>query len=277
MEENPNEETVIPSFENRFNIKTDIDQARIAFINRVENMIVRNLFLNYRWIQRDDYTRKIKWRLANRFGEKFNPKHSFAFYHGDDFYRCLRALEIAYKALPKDSQKNEIASIIIDLINNSELDLGITWQNGAFWASGVKQLDKPLINENLQWLSQHGYETVLDPFQKGLSHFLDSINKSTNLSDVITDMYESLEAMGKIVLKNNKDLSANKEKFISFLKLNKYYSKMLGDFIEYANEYRHGAEAGTQKPPLRRDEVEAFIYMTGLFIRLATQHSESIS
>jgi len=47
------------------------------------------------------------------------------------------------------------------------------------------------------------------------------------------------------------------------------YKKLLKAYIEYANEFRHAAEEGTPKPALSPAEVESFVYMTGVFIRLA--------
>ncbi len=271
MSEKLNQQNPVPSFENRFNITSNIDEAKRAFINRVDNIIVKNFFLNRKKVNISVYYGRILWAIANEFGEIFDVTNTFAFYHNYIFHRCLKALEISYRILPRKSQKQYLDSIISTLVNDSEVDLGITWQNGIFRPSGAKQLDTVLINETLQWLSQYGYATVLTPFEKGLSHFLDSIDKPALLSDVITDIYESLEAMVKITLKNDNDLSGNKEKFISVLGLSKYYRKMLGDYIEYANEYRHGVQEGVERPSPKRNEVEAFTYMTGLFIRLAIQ------
>ena len=46
---------------------------------------------------------------------------------------------------------------------------------------------------------------------------------------------------------------------------------MLKEYIGYANEYRHGLKQTKQRITPNRNEVEAFIYTTGLFIRLAIQ------
>jgi hypothetical protein len=90
------------------------------------------------------------------------------------------------------------------------------------------------------------------------------------LADVVTDMYEALETTAKFVTGNQtKDLSGNREKFVTQLKLSPYYKIILRDYIEYANEYRHGIELSRERIPLISKEVEAFIYLTGLFIRLA--------
>lgn len=82
-------------------------------------------------------------------------------------------------------------------------------------------------------------------------------------------MYEALEALAKIVAGRDKDLSANAEAFISAVKLSNGYKRILKEYIVYANTIRHAGKAGQAKPDLMRKEVESFVYMTGLFIRLA--------
>jgi hypothetical protein len=47
------------------------------------------------------------------------------------------------------------------------------------------------------------------------------------------------------------------------------YKVLLKDYIDYANKFRHAAKEGTPKPALSPKEVESFIYLTGIFIRLA--------
>ncbi|MDE3242621.1 MAG: hypothetical protein KGO52_07900 [Nitrospirota bacterium] len=125
------------------------------------------------------------------------------------------------------------------------------------------------MNDVLGYLAAKGYEGVLEPFRKGLDHFLHSEKKAELLSDVITDMYEALEALVKIYTGRDKDLSANAELFISKLKVSEEYKPVIKSYIDYANEFRHAAEKGQKKPSPSRQEVESFIYMTGLFIRLA--------
>jgi hypothetical protein len=157
-------------------------------------------------------------------------------------------------------------------ISLNEADIGIEWRDGAFWNSGAKLLDEALVNENLKWLTDKGYTNVLSPFEKGLRHFLEAKQKPERLNDTITDIYEAVEALVRIVMENNKDLSKNCESFINKLKLSEYYKKMLDEYLRYANHYsRHAAKLGERKKLLLRNEVEAFIYTSGLFIRLAVQ------
>ena len=99
---------------------------------------------------------------------------------------------------------------------------------------------------------------------------MESIKRPELLSYTVTDMYEALEALAKVITnKPNSDLAATREKFIKQIGLSDYYKKMLRDYISYANEYRHAPEPGKDRPIPSPKEVEAFIYTTGLFIRLA--------
>jgi hypothetical protein len=84
-------------------------------------------------------------------------------------------------------------------------------------------------------------------------------------------MYEALEAMAKIVSKSTDELSALREQFISKLQLSQSHRTMLKAYIDYGCDFQHAIEAGqTRKWPVEH-EAENFVYMTGLFIRLAIQ------
>jgi hypothetical protein len=113
---------------------------------------------------------------------------------------------------------------------------------------------------------------VLVPYSKGLEHFLHSNKRPELLSDVITDMYESLEALAKIVTgRDTKDLSANAQLFLKEIKTSEPYKNILKEYIAYANSFRHAAPKSAPKPTLSVKEVESFIYLTGIFIRLVIQ------
>ena len=135
-------------------------------------------------------------------------------------------------------------------------------------------MDERLVNESLRWLSEPKYSTVYDPFGKALAHFVESEGKPQLLTVVIRDMYEALEALAKIITgRYSKDLSANRDIFISEVRASEHYKRLLKEYISYANEFRHAARGPGAKPVPSRSEVESFIYLTGLFVRLAMQRS----
>jgi hypothetical protein len=260
---------VPPDFHKRFNIPIDLDDARTRFINRVVNTLevyapqVEFVSLDHSTLSHDTERRAI----AKELGKKYEREFCFSDYVEDDFFTCLRALEALYKKQPQLTQL-----VLEDVMPLSEVDLGISWKDGVFWPSGAKLLDEALVNEPLQWLSDPKYHNVLVPFEKGLRDFLEANKYPERLADTVTDMYEALEAMAKVVTgRPRRDLSSNAELFVSKLDLSAYYKKMLKDYISYASEFRHALEEGEKRVPPQPQEVEALIYTTGLFIRLAIE------
>ena len=83
-----------------------------------------------------------------------------------------------------------------------------------------------------------------------------------------------LEALAKTVTgRPDKDLSANREMFLAKVKASDEYKQLLKDYIDYANRFRHAEREGQRRPELSRKEVESFVYLTGVFIRLAMPSS----
>lgn len=191
-----------------------------------------------------------------------------------EFERCLQILEVVFRVFDdhfeQDPGAQEISSWIAQIVNASEVDLGIGWRPPIFVRTGAPVLDEHLVNKPLRWLSEPKYKSVRQPFEKGLSHYLEAQNRPDRLADVITDMYEAVEALAKIVTgRPGKDLSGNVERFISEINASKHYKALLRNYISYGNEFRHAEREGRPRPPLSEPEVESFIYLTGLFIRLA--------
>jgi hypothetical protein len=257
-------------FHERFKIQVGSGDAQRKFVNRVKNRIWENFIDND--FDYETVNNVILWQIANDLGEEFSVTEDFNFYIRDDFYRCLHALESIYEVVETKSQKRELAELIEFVLRESEIDLGITWQNGVFVRAGALELDEGLVNAPLQWLSDAKYSNVRKPFVKGLTAFLKSDAKPETRADVIRDMYEALEALAKVVTgRINRDLSANAETFIKIINASESYKRLIKEYITYANTFRHGLDSETERPDLSVREVESFIYLTGLFIRIAVK------
>jgi hypothetical protein len=198
---------------------------------------------------------KIKKEIVTVLGERYDYYRPLEDYIGEDIHKILQAIEALYNVIPSYS-KEELIKIIDRIINESEVDLGIRWEDGKFIRAGARYLDDKLVNDVLAWLSKKGYENVMT-------------QRPELLADVVTDMYEAMEALSKIVTKRpDNDLSSNRELFIKAVNASPEYKKILKEYIDYANEFRHAAEEGRKKPSLSIREVESFIYLTGVFLRL---------
>jgi hypothetical protein len=257
-------------FHERFNIEVGLNEARRRFVNRALNLVFLSFLYEF------SNTDEIVLEIATVLGETYEDSDfdSLKEYIDDDFHKTLLAIEALFSAISPlniPSHTGEALVKIIDrIINESEVDLGIRWQDGKFIRSGARYLDDKLVNDVLTWLSKKGYETVMTPYGKGLDHFLHAEKRPELLADVVTDMYEALEALSKIITgRSNNDLSSNRELFIKAVKASSACKKILKEYIDYANEFRHAAEEGREKPSLSIHEVESFIYLTGVFLRLA--------
>ena len=260
-------------FHERFGIDLGVAEGKRRFVNRVLNFLIENILR-----RADDLNgrQEIERYLCSKLGERYagfgclektiRPGSDTGSYA---FENCLRAIEALFEH-PKWKVLTETG--ILGILAETEVDIGVRWENGKFLPAGAPALDVALVSDPLNLLNTPEYKGVSDAFKKGLDHFLHSIKNHNLLADVLTDMYEALEAMAKIICKNGKDrdLSANRETFISNLGLADSYKRMLKEYIEYANKFgRHAGSQGMPKPVPSRKEVEAFMYLTGLFIRVA--------
>ena len=271
----------------RFNIDVPIDEARRRFVNRVANrvrMIASALSF-------DDTLDPLLWEIEATLGESHSRQIEHGIYGvptfverwceivGDDFLRCLHALEGFYRGIPAASLMGgytppvgALNDAIRETLAESECDVGVSWENGIFTRKGAEILDEKLINESLRWLADPKYQNVLLPFQKGLSHFLEGTKNPQQYGNAVTDMYEALEAIARIVTdKPARDLSALREEFIAKLRLPEAHKTMLKQYIDYGCDFRHAVQMGQIRTWPLEHEAENFVYMTGLFVRLAIQ------
>jgi len=196
--------------------------------------------------------------------EGYKPAHELV---GNDFVQNVHALESLYQ---QNGISQRVDKVVKEILNDSEVDLGIRWENGQFIRTGAPLLDEKVVNDVLGLMDTPHSKGVEQAFRAGLHLFLDSTNKPNLLSDVVNRMYEALEALGKIVCRNDKDLSANREALVSNLRLGNHYKMILKEYIEYANDlHRHAGDKGQAKPLPSRREVESFMYLTGIIIRMA--------
>jgi hypothetical protein len=255
-------------FHERFGVSVDVNEAKRRFVNRIFNRVFNYLFFDaLDLVSGQDVLRSV----ADEIGISYERQMDFKAYTGEDFYRVLQALEGFYKAVSADI-RTKLDAEIIRTLSESEIDIGVRWEQGRFIRSGAKLLDDSLVNVSLRWLSDHRYDSVLQPYSKGLEHFLQAGKRPELLADAVTDMYEALEALSKIVTgRDTKDLSANAQLFLKEVSASEPYKNILKEYISYANTFRHAVSNSQRKPVLTVAEVESFIYLTGIFIRLALQ------
>jgi len=243
-------------FHERFDIEVGLEEARRRFVNRTHDLVYHDF-----WTKLRDGSSMAHSAQAVAFALGDERKGNLDQQVGKDFFRNVQALEALYLCFTDDTKRKDLESLIQTLLDASEVDLGIRWENGRFIKSGAAFLDEGLVNDPLRWLRSSGYEAARTPFEKGLTHFLHATKRPELLADVVTDMYESLEALAKIVTeRSDRDLSANREMFLSKVKAADEYKQLLKGYIDYANKFRHAVKPGQSRPALSEKEVESFIY-----------------
>jgi hypothetical protein len=179
-------------FHERFQIELNLEDVRRRFVNRVHQLVF------YEFLRPLNAVDRLRILEAVAFDLGDPPKRSGNLgaldqQVGSDFLRNVQAIEVLYQFIGDNDKQKDLEERIEHLLDTSEVDLGIRWENGQFIKSGATLLDEQLVNDPLRWLRASGYETVLTPFEKGLSHFLHATKRPELLADVVTDMYESLD------------------------------------------------------------------------------------
>lgn len=270
------------NFKDRFNLPDSIKEAEDRFINRTHAFLIK-FFDDYQSqltrvvnaLYKGNIYKETEEIVAYRLGKKVGT-HIFNDYLTQNIHNCLETLEIL-NPLFKTKIPANYYKYFIDFINQSvesEPKLNLRWVNNCFLPGGAKELDNKLVDDLLVWLSEFKYDNIRKPFASSLSYLLRGKTDYNDLISSIHDAYKAVETLSQFVLKNQKKLADNREKFISELNLSKEYAefmrRILKEYISLGDKYRHGNVNSTDLHKLSYAEVESFVYLTGVFIRLAT-------
>ena len=181
----------------------------------------------------------------------------------NDFTKTLQILCILYFYIIYGSDKDEgqkrLSEKIEVTLSRCTCDIGVRWKEGFFYPSGAEELDKPIIEETLTWLSDYPNES------KNYRTALQCYMVEGSLTDVITNCYSAIEGMARNVLGNQKTLDNNKDELLAKIELSDGWKSILANYVRYAHDYRH---ASPERHDITKQEAEAYLYMTGLIIRL---------
>ncbi len=129
-----------------------------------------------------------------------------------------------------------------------------------FYPSGAQELDEALIEEPLKWLANFPNERA--DYLKALTGYT-----GKRLDEVIINCYLAVEGVARQILGNEKVLDKNREELLKKIGLSQEWKGLLSNFINYANEFkRHASEKRHDLNPV---EVEGFLYMSGVILRMA--------
>lgn len=180
----------------------------------------------------------------------------------DDFTNTLRIVCLLYEYFQNQHRGlQQIEESITAAPSLATVDIGILWKDGMFYPSGAKELDEQLIEEAFGWLDSFPEEKRL--FSNALEEYLHG-----KLDAVLYNCYLVLEGLVRKILDNDRTLDKNVASLLTHIKLSQEWKSILERFLDYAHEYsRH---ASSKRSAIEPAEVEAFLYMTGLLVRLVS-------
>lgn len=263
--------------------------AQKRFLNRINISI-------FRWLEdnkgRTFYDENFIWWISEQLGEPWGDRvqeREIGYGYWSDvtmvkmakgeFYQTLLVVEKAYQYLAEDRPGHihdrygfHKPEELIDLhtfnlkmeriILLSETDLGVFWKDGKFYLSGAKELDEALIADSLEWLT--AFPKAQKQFEIALDHYKKSLQNPSAGKDAITNSYTSIEALSQGILNNTKPFDKNSDSLVDKLGLAKEFKNIVHYYKQLAHEYgsRHAGSNPSHK------EVESFVYLTGLLLRL---------
>lgn len=198
----------------------------------------------------------------------------------DNRERLVTVLQVMFWLLEQHGLSQQIQELVDGLRPSVKLTPSVEFQivrrgkKVTLYPPGAQLLDEATVNEPLMWLK--GYPTVAEPFERALKLYLDGdSNGNRNLLD---NLRLAIEQLLREVLGNKKSLENQKTQLLAWIRrgdrvhqhiANMYETLLFGYYSKYQNEAVKHAENCSE------EEVEFMIYLTGTFMRLLIQLSES--
>jgi HEPN domain-containing protein len=242
----------------RLGIETDLEEENERFFNRLYSTL-----------------EEIKIRDSSVYGEiAFNLGVEYKFllisylnhdYSSESFYYNLVVAETILRVIKEydDQAYTFLKERLKNAVDYSMIDLGVIFKDDGFIKKGVEILDRTALIEPLDWLKK--YPNAKTDFEGALQNYL-----TKDYGEATTRAYSALESLVKTVLGSNKRLDNLIKDLLKLLSLPRQWSTILVNYCDFAHEFstRHGKKEGKTKDLASEKDTEAYIYFTGLMIRL---------
>ncbi len=196
----------------------------------------------------------------------------------DDFEQTLLVTEAAYHYfLTSDVYRKEGWLRAIDFIVSAQLEaplsLGVSWVAGKFIPEGAKELQEVLVEDNLLWLSEFPETQKL--FTGALNDYASSRSDEIKRKNAMSNSFQAVEQFARTFLQTDKAFDNIFNELMDSLSLHPHWKQICNRWNELAKEFaRHSGRDGTMPS---QEDVEAFIYLSGLLLRLMIQkHKNNI-
>jgi hypothetical protein len=257
---------MIKDFNERFSLSSTIEDEQNKFVERVITFLNHYVekFLNFESYKAlfhtvciqfgknpKDYTIDLRGYVSLSDLEKVSGKEFLSILKLWTAVRTYYSHEPTLRSLFDDA--------IIPIINKSEIDLKIKYSDGQFYPVKDEFLDNNLIESPLHLL--RSYRDEAKDFGLALQN-----HNSGNKYGIVENCYKCVEGLSRKILNNNQTLIDNKTELLKRFSGSGYWRKILANYIDYGNTY--GRHASSDRHSIIEKESEAYLYLTGLLIRL---------
>jgi hypothetical protein len=190
----------------------------------------------------------------------------------DDFEKTLLVVEAAYKYFQNSGHYRKNAWLkMMDLVVSEQLEaplsLGISWVSGKFIPEGAEELQDVLIEDNLIWLLD--YPETQKLFRAALNDYAGSRGDEVRRKNAMSNSFQAVEQLARTFLSTDKAFDNIFSNLVDSLALHSHWKQICYRWNELAKEFaRHSGRE--QKTP-NQEDAEAFIYLSGLLLRLIIQ------
>jgi hypothetical protein len=277
----------------RWNIEFDDEEQFTQLKNRVVSIVDRTLGQNFA----EDP--KIDREFAEILGISVKLPKSIPMFQGMGINKRKFGATYLYSALEKSGNPERLVTVlqvlfwlleqygrsqkIQELADSLRVSVRLTprvefqivrrGDKVTLYPPGARLLDEATVNEPLIWLEN--YPTAAEPFERALKIYLDGdTSRNRNLLD---NLRFAVEQILREVLSNKTRLEEQKTQLLSWVRrddrVDKNIANMYATLLKHYGNYQN--EAVKHSENWSEPEIEFMIYLTGTFMRLLIQLSES--
>ena len=276
-------------FNSRFGKSINPEEVKKDFINKVIHYLIEPLDKQLGWYYggsssgteifnfvamefNQNPTNIIDEHNRNNFDPYSRYRPSFKIFSNENFEKTLLLIEVFYEYLLGHDVHGygpeEIDRIVVYSLSQP-ISIGVYWSDGKFYPEGAEEFDEKLVSDVLKWLESKPKIQAL--YKNALDHYSQSINGPIKRKDVVSNAFQAVEKLTKEYLQTQREsFDNNFNSLVDKLDLDKEWKKIFNSYKELSKEFGRHAGTGDKFIPTQED-TEAFLYLSGLIMRLILQ------